>query len=86
MLASVSVLSFLGFCLCIVRQAPLYLMVACAAAVCVANLLKWLLYPGGLSAAQRRARAGCCTGCGYERRGLAADAVCPECGTVPTST
>ncbi len=25
-----------------------------------------------------------CPGCGYDRRGLAADAKCPECGTVPS--
>ena len=30
----------------------------------------------------RRARGGCAS-CGYDRRGLAADAKCPECGTVP---
>jgi hypothetical protein len=30
-----------------------------------------------------RARAGRCPKCGYDRRGLAADAKCPECGTVP---
>jgi hypothetical protein len=35
--------------------------------------------------ADRRGRApGLCGGCGYDRRGLAADAKCPECGTVPT--
>lgn len=28
----------------------------------------------------RRARAGLCAGCGYDRAGLAASAVCPECG------
>jgi hypothetical protein len=26
-----------------------------------------------------------CRACGYDRRGLAADAKCPECGTVPTN-
>jgi rubrerythrin len=31
--------------------------------------------PGGAS--------GTCPGCGYNGRGLAADAKCPECGTVP---
>lgn len=30
--------------------------------------------------ARYRARVGCCLKCGYDRRGLGADAVCPECG------
>lgn len=30
--------------------------------------------------ARRRFRAGACASCGYDRRGLADDAVCPECG------
>ncbi len=32
-----------------------------------------------------RARIRACPSCGYDRRGLAADAKCPECGTVPTT-
>jgi hypothetical protein len=32
--------------------------------------------------ATKRARIGRCPLCGYDRRGLAADAKCPECGTV----
>ena len=32
---------------------------------------------------ERKRRAGLCPSCGYDRRGLAADAKCPECGTVP---
>lgn len=31
----------------------------------------------------RRARIGLCGNCRYDRRGLPADAVCPECGTKP---
>jgi hypothetical protein len=31
----------------------------------------------------RRGDPGKCTRCGYDRHGLAADAPCPECGTVP---
>lgn len=30
--------------------------------------------------AMRRARIGLCRACGYDRRGLAAGSVCPECG------
>jgi hypothetical protein len=30
---------------------------------------------------RRRARASLCPACGYDRAGLPADAVCPECGT-----
>lgn len=30
--------------------------------------------------ARRWARLGCCLACGYDRAGLAKDAVCPECG------
>jgi len=33
----------------------------------------------------RRARAGLCAGCGYDRSGLAFGAVCPECGKPVTS-
>ena len=28
-------------------------------------------------------RRGLCLSCGYDRRGLAADAICPECGSAP---
>ena len=35
-----------------------------------------------LQAAWRR-HLGLCVACGYDRRGLPADAKCPECGTVP---
>jgi hypothetical protein len=33
---------------------------------------------------RRCVRPGRCSGCGYDRRGLAAGAKCPECGTVRT--
>ena len=33
--------------------------------------------------ARRRARAGFCPKCNYNRTGLAAGAVCPECGNLP---
>jgi hypothetical protein len=41
-----------------------------------------LLWLQEIPAARRRARlrAGQCATCGYDRRGLAADAKCPECG------
>jgi hypothetical protein len=32
---------------------------------------------------RRRPRAGHCAKCNYDRRGLAPDANCPECGTTP---
>jgi hypothetical protein len=32
---------------------------------------------------KRRAELGQCPECGYDRRGLATDAKCPECGTLP---
>jgi hypothetical protein len=32
---------------------------------------------------RRRFGPGACGGCGYDRLGLASDAACPECGTVP---
>jgi rubrerythrin len=33
---------------------------------------------------RRRMRRDLCPRCGYDRRGLAADAKCPECGSVPS--
>ena len=35
--------------------------------------------------ARRRANKLLCTKCTYDRTGLAAGAVCPECGAVPSS-
>ena len=43
----------------------------------VATGLFWL--PDYIAA--KRVRAGRCPSCGYDRRGLAPDAACPECGT-----
>jgi hypothetical protein len=36
--------------------------------------------------ARRRDRVGCCHSCNYDRAGLAAGAVCPECGAAPASS
>jgi hypothetical protein len=35
--------------------------------------------------ARRRARVGLCPKCNYDRTGLAAGAVCPECGAAPAN-
>ncbi len=48
----------------------------------------WLLTFGPVrlhrrTRAWRRSRAGLCLDCGYDRRGLAADSRCPECGAAP---
>jgi hypothetical protein len=48
----------------------------------VAAVPACLLWGGEITARHRRS-TGLCKGCGYDRRGLAADAKCPECGTAP---
>jgi hypothetical protein len=50
----------------------------CAIAASPTLVPLWLLLRG-----RSRTRAGCCRFCGYDRRGLPAEAKCPECGTVP---
>ncbi len=35
--------------------------------------------------ARRRARVGHCPNCGYDRRGIAPDVPCPECGAVSST-
>ena len=39
-----------------------------------------LLIGCGVFVARRRLRVGECAACGYDRRGLGAGAICPECG------
>jgi hypothetical protein len=55
----------------LVIVAPLVLVVAGPAAV-----VEWI----GRVRKRARARRGLCASCGYDRRGLGADAACPECG------
>jgi hypothetical protein len=43
--------------------------------------LLWLLH----RIVMKRPGAGQCPKCGYDRRGLAVDAGCPECGTISTT-
>lgn len=33
--------------------------------------------------AEQRVKRGCCPKCGYDRRGIVASVVCPECGEAP---
>jgi hypothetical protein len=40
------------------------------------TVLMWI----GVWRRRGRGRAGCCSGCGYDRKGLAQEAACPECG------
>jgi hypothetical protein len=47
---------------------------------CVATLVAWRLD----TLARRRERLGRCPKCNYDRAGIAAGAVCPECGDRPT--
>ena len=58
-------------------QTPLW-MPTCAALIL--TTAAWRLD----TLARRRARVGFCPKCGYDRTGLAAGAVCPECGKLPT--
>jgi transposase InsO family protein len=55
---------------------PLWLLLA---PTLLATAAAWRLD----AVARRRARAGRCPKCGYDRAGLAASAVCPECGSLP---
>jgi hypothetical protein len=57
---------------------PLWAPLACSGAA--TGLLWW---PDVRRRWRRRSRR--CASCGYDRRGLAADAKCPECGTAPSA-
>jgi len=57
-----------------------YLIVIPALAIVLIKRSRALLAWKSLS--RRRARIGICQSCGYDRAGLAAGAVCPECGAV----
>jgi hypothetical protein len=35
--------------------------------------------------ASQRAQVGCCASCNYDRRGIPAASVCPECGAAPAA-
>jgi len=62
---------------------PVVIVVPLWAPLLVAAITASVLWPMD-HRADRRGRVGRCPKCGYDRRGLAADAKCPECGTVPT--
>jgi hypothetical protein len=57
-----------------VIDVPLWLTAFLSATVALMVWRPWRLRIG----------EGCCPSCNYDRAGLAADAKCPECGTVPT--
>lgn len=57
-------------------QGPLWVLVPIAIAPA------WFLARKDLRA-RSRVRAGRCPSCGYDRRGLVGDVVCPECGRRP---
>ena len=52
---------------------PLWMLVLASLTM---TMIAWVLD----ARVRRRSRAGCCITCGYDRAGLAPDAVCPECG------
>lgn len=51
---------------------PIWLFVALAA---LPTIAAWRVG----ARVNRRLRSGCCLNCGYDRRGIPQDAVCPEC-------
>jgi len=66
------------------QRSPFHL--ACAIPLWPAALLSLLATAAAWRADAkylRRARMGLCAGCGYDRAGLAAGSLCPECGKQP---
>jgi hypothetical protein len=59
-------------------RVPLY---AIALPPALASTAAWRLD----TRARRRARVGHCPACNYDRRGIPAASVCPECGAPPTA-
>lgn len=51
-----------------------------AAFIMLGTLGLWLVLPD----VPRPRKPGMCAHCGYDRAGLAPDAACPECGSMPT--
>ena len=62
---------------------PLVLGFALDTAIFALPVLLVILMPGVVRRQFRR-RAGLCTACRYDRRGLLTSSPCPECGLVPT--
>lgn len=71
-------------CIAIVNRAPLMDMAAISLWIPFVLTLGPFLYLWHTDRkAARRARAGACASCGYDRVGLLAGAACPECGALP---
>lgn len=56
---------------------PLWPLLGLSSFAAARGWSRWVLW-------RRWLGEGRCAGCGYDRRSLAPDAACPECGTTPT--